>query len=80
MQLLSFDPPYFTLRVACGGGLYVRTMGHDLCHALGTVGHVTQLRRIRVGRFKEEECLDLEQAQVLEKIATRRGLRPSAMA
>jgi len=71
LELLDFQPPTFTLRVQCGGGLYVRTLGHDLAQAVGTVGHVTSLRRTAVGEFHEADCLSLEEAQVPEKIATR---------
>ena len=67
------------MRVACGGGLYVRTLGHDLCRALGTLGHVAELRRSRVGRFGVAECLDLEEAQVVEKIATRHWILESRL-
>lgn len=68
LELLDFEPPHFTLRVRCGGGLYVRTLGHDIAQAVGTVGHVTSLRRTAVGDFKEADCLSLEEAQVPEKI------------
>eukprot|EP00913_Durusdinium_trenchii_P032435 g30369.t1 len=71
LELLEFQPPHFTLRVRCGGGLYVRTLGHDLAQAVGTVGHVTSLRRIAVGEFREAGCLTLEEALDPQKIATR---------
>lgn len=71
LELLEFQPPHFTLRVRCGGGLYVRTLGHDLAQAVGTVGHVTSLRRIAVGEFREADCLTLEEALDPQKIATR---------
>ncbi|CAJ1458266.1 unnamed protein product [Effrenium voratum] len=71
LELLDFRPPDFTLRVRCGGGLYVRTLGRDLAEAVGTVGHVASLRRSAVGDFREADCLSLEQAQMPEKIATR---------
>jgi tRNA pseudouridine55 synthase len=39
--------------VTCGSGTYVRSLGRDLAIALGTVGHVVALRRIRVGHWQE---------------------------
>src|SRR6266540_2176330 len=39
------------LRVRCSRGTYVRTLAHDLGEALGVGGHVTRLRRVKVGPF-----------------------------
>jgi len=38
--------------LACGKGTYVRSIARDLIGALGTCGHVTVLRRTRVGPFR----------------------------
>jgi tRNA pseudouridine55 synthase len=38
-------------RVACEKGFYVRSLGRDVARALGTVGHLTALRRTRSGTF-----------------------------
>lgn len=37
--------------VVCGKGTYVRALAADIAEALGTLGHLTALRRTRVGRF-----------------------------
>lgn len=41
--------------LACGKGTYVRSIARDLIAALGTCGHVTALRRTRVGVFDLSE-------------------------
>ncbi|GER02143.1 tRNA pseudouridine synthase B [Iodidimonas gelatinilytica] len=46
--------------MTCGKGTYVRSLARDLAHRLGTVGHVTALRRTRVGPFNEEAAISLE--------------------
>lgn len=61
LELLGFDPgstsapgstaPRVTIRVHCGKGYYVRSLARDLAEALGTVGHLSALRRTRVGAF-----------------------------
>lgn len=38
--------------VACSSGTYVRALARDLGRALGTGGHLTALRRTRVGPFR----------------------------
>ena len=52
-----------TLEVICSKGTYVRSLARDLALALGTVGHVSMLRRTRAGPF------DLAQAISLDKLA-----------
>jgi len=41
-----------------GKGYYVRSFARDLSRALGTVGHLTSLRRTRSGNFAIDHCLD----------------------
>ncbi|BDR52479.1 tRNA pseudouridine synthase B [Bombiscardovia nodaiensis] len=39
------------VRVSCSSGTYIRALGRDLGAELGVGGHLTRLRRVRVGRF-----------------------------
>ena len=48
------------LSVHCAKGFYVRSLGRDLARALGTVGHLTQLRRTQNGAFSLADALDFE--------------------
>ena len=47
-------PTAFVLRMRVSGGTYVRSIVHDLAHALGSAGHVVTLTRSRQGRFALE--------------------------
>ncbi|WP_083659931.1 tRNA pseudouridine(55) synthase TruB [Acuticoccus yangtzensis] len=49
-----------TLVCDCGKGTYVRSIARDLGEALGTYGHVTALRRTRVGPFHAEDMITLD--------------------
>lgn len=51
----------FMFLVECQGGTYIRKLVHDLGEALGTGAHMTKLRRIRAGIFKEEEIVTREE-------------------
>ena len=51
------------VRVACSSGTYVRALARDLGADLGVGGHLTALRRTRVGPF------DLSQARTLAQLA-----------
>ena len=50
------DPDHAVFLVECGKGSYMRSLARDIAVALGTVGHVTALRRIAVGPFHEDQA------------------------
>ncbi|EIN07290.1 pseudouridylate synthase 4 [Punctularia strigosozonata HHB-11173 SS5] len=47
-------PPAFVLRMTVSGGTYVRSIVHELAHAVGSAGHVVTLTRSKQGRFALE--------------------------
>ena len=47
----------------CGKGTYVRAIARDMGRALGCRGHVVGLRRTRVGPFREEEAVRIEELE-----------------
>jgi len=50
--------------VQSGKGVYMRSLARDLARALGTVGHIAALRRLRVGPFLESHALPLDKIVV----------------
>ena len=50
------DEISFTLTGSCG--TYVRALGHMLARELGTVGHLSQLRRMGIGPYHVEHAFD----------------------
>lgn len=60
--------------VVCGKGTYVRSLGRDIALKLGTFGHITALRRIRVGPFGLEGAISLEMLEDLSHSARAAGL------
>ncbi|SOJ54465.1 tRNA pseudouridine synthase B [Mycobacterium simulans] len=48
------------VEVDCSSGTYIRALARDLGDALAVGGHLTSLRRTRVGRFGLEQALTLE--------------------
>ena len=44
-------PSAFVLRMRVSGGTYVRSLVHDLAHAVGSAGHVVTLQRSRQKSF-----------------------------
>ena len=58
------------VRVSCSSGTYIRAIARDLGVALGVGGHLTALRRTRVGPFDVSQARTLDQlAEHLEVIA-----------
>jgi len=57
------DPDHGVLEAECGKGTYVRALARDLGRALGCLGHVSALRRTRVGSFTEAEAVTLEEVE-----------------
>ncbi len=51
VTLVEYAPPMVSWRAVVGPGTYLRAMARDLGEALGTGGHLTELRRESVGRF-----------------------------
>jgi len=49
------------LEADCGKGTYVRAIARDLGRALGCLGHVSALRRTRVGPFSEEDAVTVDE-------------------
>jgi tRNA pseudouridine55 synthase len=54
------DPDHAIFEVGCGKGAYMRSLGRDLALALGTVGHLSRLRRLSVGKFTVENAISLD--------------------
>ncbi len=51
------------ISVTCSSGTYIRALARDLGQALGVGGHLTALRRTRVGVFEVNGARTLEQAE-----------------
>ena len=67
--------------VGCGKGTYIRSLGRDLALALGTVGHLSALRRTAAGPFREGAAISLSKLEALGHIPALLGvLAPVATA
>ncbi len=60
-RLVSFSSQLLELDILCSKGTYVRTLAHDLGLALGTLAHLSALRRTAIGPYKAEQALNIEQ-------------------
>ena len=56
-----------TLSATVSKGTYIRSLARDIARALGTVGHVTMLRRTKAGPFTLEPAISLDKLGELAK-------------
>lgn len=64
IRVITHDSHSFTLDVDCSKGTYIRTLVQDIAAELGTVGHVSALRRTEAAGF------DLQSAYTLDELNT----------
>lgn len=60
VTLLRYEYPYLELRIACSKGTYIRSIAHDLGEYLGCGAHLSNLKRVRCGKFHIENCVSAE--------------------
>ncbi|QCR85363.1 tRNA pseudouridine(55) synthase TruB [Moraxella osloensis] len=70
LSLTPLSDQQLQLTVTCSKGTYVRVLAEDIAKALGTLGHLTALRRIRTGDFEIANAITLADFAALD-IAAR---------
>jgi len=60
-----------TLKAHVSKGTYIRSLARDIAHALGTVGHVSMLRRTKAGPFTLKDAISLD---ILHEAARARAI------
>jgi tRNA pseudouridine55 synthase len=73
MTLLAWRAPDMEFDVRCSKGAYIRVLAEDLARALGTVAHLTGLRRLGVAPFEAHRLWSFEALESLS-LTDRRAL------
>jgi tRNA pseudouridine55 synthase len=60
IELLDRGADWLQVRIECGRGTYARVLADEIAQALGTAGHLRELRRTRSGPFHEGQAISLE--------------------
>jgi tRNA pseudouridine55 synthase len=71
LEMVAHEGEHSVFEAQCGKGTYVRAIARDLGRALGCHGHVTALRRTRVGPFEEGQAVSFTTLE-----AAKRGEGP----
>jgi len=77
LKILAYDYPSLTMRIDCGSGTYVRSLGRDIARKLGTEAIMAELARTAIGNFTVETALSPD-SLTAESIAT--SLLPTSCA
>ncbi|NQU60092.1 MAG: tRNA pseudouridine(55) synthase TruB [Rhodospirillales bacterium] len=67
------DADHAEFEAISGKGAYMRSLARDLGLALGTVGHISSLRRTAVGPFHEDQAISLDKLESLGHSAPLSG-------
>jgi tRNA pseudouridine55 synthase len=73
------DTDHAVFEAECGKGTYVRAIARDLGRALGCFGHVSALRRVRVGPFSESNAVTLRALAALRDAEGEEALQISLL-
>ncbi|HEV8069568.1 MAG TPA: tRNA pseudouridine(55) synthase TruB [Planctomycetaceae bacterium] len=81
LDITRFSYPELELDIDCGSGTYVRSIGRDLGHTLGCGAVMSALVRTRVGPYRIEKAVPLDQltdatldAALLDPMTSAAGL------
>ncbi|MCL5268417.1 MAG: tRNA pseudouridine(55) synthase TruB [Bacteroidetes bacterium] len=64
IRIENFMPPLLQLRIVCSSGTYVRSLARDIGEELGCGAVLTDLVRTRIGSYKIEEAVRLEELRL----------------
>lgn len=62
LRLLSYQDNIIEFEAKVSKGTYIRTLGEDIAQELGSVGHLSELRRTAIGTFQVQDALASEDA------------------
>lgn len=68
LELLKFDPPFFTIETAVSHGTYIRTLVNDIAQKAGTFATAYELSRTKIGNLSLEDAINLDDLKTPEDI------------
>lgn len=61
IQILKIDIPFFTIKVECSSGTYIRSLVKEIGDEAGCGAYVKELRRTKIDDFSVEDAIPFEQ-------------------
>ena len=63
-EITNITLPEAAFRIVCSKGTYIRSIARDFGNALGVGAYLTELRRTRIGNFRIEDAISIEEVAV----------------
>ena len=57
-EIVKLQLPSVHFRIVCSKGTYIRSLAHDLGHLLNNGGHLSKLRRTKIGDYNVNTAID----------------------
>lgn len=67
IEIIDISLPTFTIKVSCGKGTYIRSLGEDIAAKCGEICIMTSLLRTRVSEFVSDEAYTLGELKELKE-------------
>ena len=77
IDIVEFAYPTLIINVRCSKGTYIRTLAEDIAQHIGTVAHLTALRRTATAGFSIDQTHTLAAISSLDELARDNWLLPS---
>ena len=59
-EITNIDLPKVDFRVVCSKGTYIRSLAYDFGKAMNNGGHLSALRRTKIGEFSVKDAISIE--------------------
>ena len=63
-EITTIELPKIEFRVACSKGTYIRSLAHDFGKALENGGHLSALRRTKIGAYSVDDAISIEEFEM----------------
>ncbi len=64
VELLNYQMPLITIKIVCSKGTYIRSLAYDIGKKLNSGGHLVKLIRTRIGSYKLDSSLTIEELEI----------------
>lgn len=78
IEILAYDYPELRMRIKCGSGTYIRSLGRDIARDLGTEAIMSELVRTAIGSFEIADAIQPDDQLSRGKLAA--SLQPTSLA
>jgi tRNA pseudouridine55 synthase len=74
-EITKIELPIIHFRVACSSGTYIRSLAFDFGAHLGVGGHLSSLRRTKIGDYNVQDAWDMDEiVTILEPLKSSKNI------